>query len=411
MTKNRTRIPNVKSRANHAARCIAVLAALAFLAGCDRKKTAHAEPAPEVDVARPVVREGVEWDEYTGRLAAVETVEVRSRVDGYIQEIHFKAGQIVKKGDLLFTIDPRPFQAALDRARADVQRAAAELQHAEFDLQRIEGFRQEELANEKEYRDVLFAERKARSELDRAQSEQRISELNLEWSGIVAPISGRISRELVTVGNLVHDGSSAATLLTTIVSLDPIHCYFDMDEQAYLKYTRMSQSGERDSSRDHPSPVRVALFDEQEFAHDGQMDFVDNSVDPLTGTMQGRALLPNPDGLLTPGLFVRVRLIGSGVRPMVFVPDAAVATDQATRLVFTVDEKNVVHPRPVTAGRLQSGLRRITSGLDGSETIIVQGVQRLHANAAVRPNLVTISGAAWAPDIAGAPTVSRGALP
>lgn len=379
-----------------------VLSPLASLAACDQKRSAPAPQAPEVDVAHPVVRTSVEWDEYTGRLAAVETVEVRSRVDGYIEKIHFKAGQIVKKGDLLFMIDPRPFQADLGRADADVQRAQAELQHAEYDLHRVEGFRKDEVAAEKEYHDVLYAEQKARSELEHAKSAQRFAALSLEWSGVVAPISGRISRELVTVGNLVHDGSAAATLLTTIVSLDPIYCYFDIDEQAYLKYARMSRSGERPSSRIHPNPVHVALFGDNEFSHDGRMDFVDNTLDPLTGTLAARALLPNPDGLLVPGLFTRVRLIGSGVRPMVFVPDAAIVTDQMTRLVFTVDEKSVVHPRTVAAGRLQNGLRRITAGLDGSETIIVQGVQRVRPKAIVKAHLAEICTAAWSPDTAAA---------
>lgn len=375
--------------------CAALLFALTPFAGCDKTKSAHSDIAPEVNVAHPVVRESVEWDEYTGRLAAVETVEVRARVNGYLEQIHFKAGQIVKKGDLLFTIDPRPFEADLERTNADAQRAQAELEHAEYDLHRVEQLKKDLATAEKEYRDVLFAERKARSDVDLAKSEQRIAGLNLEWSRVVAPISGRISRELVTVGNLIHDGSTAGTLLTTIVSLDPIHCYFDADEQAYLKYARMSRSGERVSSRERANPVQVALFDEDEFTHHGHMDFVDNTIDPLTGTIRGRAVLPNPDDILLPGLFVRVRLIGSGVRPMVFVPDAAIATDQTTRLVFVVDDKNVVHQRPVGVGRLQNGLRRITSGLDGKEMIVVNGVQRVHPNVPIKPNPVDIPVKDW----------------
>jgi RND family efflux transporter MFP subunit len=382
--------------------CAVMLCGLALLPGCDRKTPSRSELVPEVDVARPVVHESVEWDEYTGRLGAVETVEVRARVDGYLEKIHFKAGQIVKKGDVLFTIDRRPYEAALDRARADVKRAQTELEHSEFDLHRIEELRKTVSAAEKEYKDVFFAEHKAQSELERAIAEQRIAALNLEWTQVVAPIAGRISREFVTVGNLIHDGSSAATLLTTIVSLDPIHCYFDVDEQAYLKYARMSRSGERQSSREHANPVRVALLDESEFSHEGHMDFVDNTIDQQTGTLRGRAVLPNPDGILVPGLFVRVRLIGSGVRPMVFVPDAAIATDQTTRMVFVVDDKSVVHRRPIISGVLQNGLRRVTSGLDGSETIVVSGAQRVRPDTPVKPHSVSISFAAWKPVAASA---------
>jgi multidrug efflux system membrane fusion protein len=355
-------------------------------------------PAPEVDVARPVVQENVEWDEYTGRLAAIEAVDVRARVDGYLDKIHFKAGQIVKKGDLLFTIDPRPFEADLKRAKAQVVQAQAELDHAEYELQRIQGLQKQEVAPEKEYRDVLFAERNARAAVDRALASERIAALNVEWSAVVAPISGRISRELVTVGNLIHDGANEATLLTTIVSLDPIYCYFDADEQAYLKYTRMAKSGERASSREHANPVRVALFDEQDFVHEGHMAFVDNVIDQRTGTIRARAVLPNPDGLLIPGLFVRVRLIGSGMRPMIYVPDAAIVTNQTSRMVLLVDGKNLVHQRPVIIGRLQNGLRRVMSGLDGSETIVVGGVQRARPNAEVKPNPVPICPKDWVPD-------------
>jgi RND family efflux transporter MFP subunit len=359
-------------------------------------------PPPEVDVAHPVVRSSVEWDEYTGRLAAVESVEVRARVDGYLEKIHFKAGEIVQRGDLLFTIDPRPFVAELDRADAEVKSAQAELEHAAFDVERIEALRKDHAAPEKEYRDVVYARNKAQADLERTQSAQRRAALNLEWTKVIAPITGRISREAVTVGNLVHDGSTAGTLLTTIVSLDPIHCYFDADEQSYLKYARMSHSGERTSTRDNPSPVYVALFDEKEFTHQGQMDFVDNAIDQLTGTLRSRAVLPNRDGLLIPGLFVRVRLVGSGVQPMVFVPDAAIATDQTSRMVFVVDENNVVQPRTVTVGRLQNSLRRILSGLVGTETVVVAGVQRVAPGITVKPNTVPICAEQWMPDLASA---------
>lgn len=380
-------------------RALNITAAMALaIVGCDRKQTRAPQPIPEVDVAHPVVRESVEWDEYTGRFGAIDTVEVRPRVDGYIAEIHFKAGEIVNKGDLLFTIDPRPFQAELDRSLAMVKAARAELEHAEFELKRVSGLQREFVAPEKELRDVVFAEQRARAAVDQAMAEQSLAELNMEWSKIVAPISGRVSRESVTVGNLVHDGASDATILTNIVSIDPIYCYFDVDEQAYLKYMRMSQSGERISSRDRANPVRVALFDETDFVHEGHMDFVDNAMDPMTGTMRARAVLPNPGGTFVPGLFARIRLIGSGVQKMTFVPDAAIVADQTTRLVLVVDDKNVVQQKPVVLGRLQNGLRRIMSGLDGSETLIVRGVQRARPGTTVKPVPCTVCPAGWKPD-------------
>jgi len=378
---------------------LAVVAASLSSGGCTRRQQSRGKPPPpEVDVAHPVVRESVEWDEYTGRLAAVETVAVRARVSGFLEKIHFQAGQIVNKGDLLFTIDPRPFVAELDRANAEVKRAEAELVHAEYDLQRVEQYKRDQVAPEKEYRDTVWAKEKAAADVEQTRSQQRLAALNLEWTGVVAPIGGRISRESVTVGNLVHDGGASATVLTTIVSLDPIHCYFDVDEKAYLKYARMSTSGERISSRDKPNPVRVALFDEDQFSHEGHMDFVDNTIDQGTGTITGRAVLPNPDDILIPGLFVRLRLIGSGKMPMVFIPDAAITNDQITRLVYVVDDKNVARPRPIVTGRLQNGLRRVMSGLDGTETIVVNGIQRIRGETTVKPKPCDICKAEWMPD-------------
>lgn len=374
---------------------LCAVVATVLLGGCQKNAAPPAPPPPEVDVAAPVVREAIEWDEYTGRLAAVDAVEVRPRVTGFIEQIHFKAGQIVNKGDRLFTIDARPFQAEFDRADADVTRAKGELDRAEFDLERVTKLRTSSVAPEKEYRDVLFAHQKAKADLENAEASKRLAGLNLEWTSVTAPIAGRISREYITEGNLVQ---SSSTLLTTIVSLDPIHCYFDADEQAYLKYARLSKSGERASSRDHATPIFVSLFDEKSFVHPGHMDFVDNMMDRETGTMRGRAVIPNPDGLLIPGLFVRVRLPGSGLMPMIFVPDVAIATDQTSRLVYTVDKERVVQPRHVKIGRLRNGLRRITSGLDGTETVVVAGIQRVRPGAKVTMKRVEVCTENWKPD-------------
>lgn len=354
--------------------------------------TAPPQAPPEVEVARPLVREVAEWDEYTGRLAAVDTVEVRARVGGFLDKVHFRAGQIVKADDVLFTIDPRPFQAELERAEAAVLGAEAVVNDAAAKFARQEDLRTREIAAEDEYRDALYADRKAKADLELARAERRLAELNLDWTSVKAPISGRIGRELVDVGNLVSGGSIGATLLTTIVSLDPIHCYFDADEKAFLKYSRMNLSGERPSSRDTANPVCVALFDETEFSHTGKMDFVDNSLDLQTGTMRGRALLDNPTGLLTPGMFVRLRLLGAAARPTVFVPDAAIGADQVNRVVFVVDDQNKISVRRVELGPLQDGLRIIRAGLDGSERIVVSGVQRARPGAPVTPIETDIAG-------------------
>ena len=275
-------------------------------AGCSGKPEGPAAPPPpEVDVARPIVREITEWDEYTGRLAAIDTVEVRPRVSGYLESVHFKEGQIVKKGDLLFVIDPRPFRAVLAAAEADVQGAQTRLELARNDAQRSEPLARTGAVSAEEFDRRSKAAVEAQATLDAAKARLDQAKLDVEFTEVRAPIDGRTSNYVVTVGNLVSGGSSGgggqSTLLTTIVSLNPIHCYIDASEQDYLKYTRLAASGSRPSSRDVANPVRVSLADETDFSHEGTMDFVDNRIDPFTGTIRGRAVLNNPDGLLVPG--------------------------------------------------------------------------------------------------------------
>ncbi len=379
-----------------------------FSAGCNRKPAAApAPPPPEVDVAAPIVREVTEWDEYSGRLAAVECVEVRPRVSGYLESVHFKEGQIVKKGDLLFIIDPRPFQNLVAASQADVDGAQTRLELARNDLQRSEGLVGSGAVSTEDYDRRSKAALEAQSSLDSAKARLGQAKLDLEFTEVRAPIDGRTSNYSVTVGNLVTGGggaagggagASGATLLTTIVSLDPIHCYVDASEQDYLKYTRLAESGSRPSSRDKPNPVRVALSDETDFRHEGHMDFVDNRIDQFTGTMRGRALLDNPEGSLVPGMFVRLRLIGETKPNTILVPDHAIGTDQSNRIVYVVDDKNVVHLRIVTIGRLIDGLRVIRSGLEGTERIVVDGVQRARPGAAVTPHTVNLEIPTAAPD-------------
>jgi RND family efflux transporter MFP subunit len=381
-------------------------------AGCSGKpEDPAAPPPPEVDLARPIVRDITEWDEYTGRLAAIDAVEVRPRVSGYLESVHFKEGQIVKKGDLLFVIDPRPFRAVLAAAKADVQGAQTRLELARNDAQRSEPLARTGAVSTEEFDRRSKVAVEAQATLDAARARLDQAKLDVEFTEVRAPIDGRTSNYVVTKGNLISGGSSGgggqSTLLTTIVSLNPIHCYIDASDQDYLKYTRLAASGSRPSSRDVANPVRVSLADETDFRHEGAMDFVDNRIDPLTGTIRGRAVLNNPDGLLVPGQFVRLRLIGETKPGAVLVPDEAIGTDQSNRIVYVVDDTNIVTLRTVTTGRLIDGLRLIRSGMDGSERIVVSGVQRVRPGASVTPHLIDLEQASTTPapaaDVAGAP--------
>jgi len=344
-----------------------------------------AQPPPQVTVATPLVRQITDWDEYTGRVAAVESVEIRAQVSGYLDAVHFKDGALVKKGDLLFVIDPRPFKAALDEARADLSAARVRLELATSELIRARKLATEKLIAEESLDVKVKAKREAEASLEAATAAEQAAALNLEFARIRAPISGRIGRALVTAGNLVNGGGQEPTLLTTIVSVDPVYVYFTADERAFLRYMRLAEEGIRPSSRDVPNPVRLQLADEEGFPHQGQMDFVDNQVDPATGTMQGRAVFPNPDGELTPGLFARVQLRGEGPYQALVVPDQAVATDQAQRIVYVVGADDVVSARPVTLGRTLGGLRIIRGGLKADERIVINGIQRVRAGVKVSP--------------------------
>jgi RND family efflux transporter MFP subunit len=355
------------------------LALCALLPACS--KPAAAPPPPAVSTSRPLVKDIVEWDVLTGRLAARQSVEVRARVSGYLQSIDFKDGAMVQKGDLLFVIDPRPYQAALDRAEANVRQAEAHLSLAQSDKTRGDELLPSKAISQEEYDRRRSAVEDAAASLDAARAARATAALDLEFTHVQSPIDGRASRHLVTEGNLVTGGDVQGTLLTSIVSLDPIDCYVDTDERSYLKYTRLAQSGQRPSSRDVPNPVWVALADEEGFPHEGHMDFVDNQLDPQTGTMVGRAVLPNPDLLLAPGMFVRLRLAGSGHYEAMLLPDEAIGTDQSQRFVWVVGADGRTQYRTVTVGPLHEGLRIVRSGLTADDRVIVSGVQR------VRPGL------------------------
>ena len=366
----------------------AVVLAMLLATGCDDQAAQKAPPPggpPEVTVAAPEQKTITEWDEFTGRFEAVETVDLRARVSGYLNSIHFRDGQLVEKGARLFVIDPRRFEIAVQQAKASVDQAKAQLTLARSDLERAVPLakRRNIPARELEAREVAVSESVAR--LSGAQAALRQAQLELEWTEVRAPVSGRISNARVDVGNLVTGGAGGnATLLTTIVSFDPIHFVFEGSEADYLKYLRLDRAGQRPSSRDFQNPVAVRLVDEKEFRHQGRVDFIDNRLDSNSGTIRARAIFDNPDNFLTPGVFGRLRLFG-GKSEALLIPDDAIASDQANKIVMTVDGENTVRMKIVTLGPIIDGLRVIRSGLDASDRVIVNGLQRARTGEKVAP--------------------------
>lgn len=337
-------------------------------------------PAPTVTVAAPLKQRITTWDEYSGRFEAVESVEIRPRVSGFIDKILFKEGETVQAGAPLYIIDPRPFQIAVESAKADIARAQAQVDLGRNEVERARPLLQSGAVTGRD-----FDQRNANlnvqiAALQSAQASLKAAELNLEWTTVTAPVAGRISDTKIDIGNLVTGGASGATLLTTIVSLDPIHFLFDVSDADYLRYARLSSAGLRPSSRDTANPVKVRLGDEEGWVHEGKMDFVDNQFNARSGTMRGRAVLKNTDGLLAPGIFARIRLFGGEVDALL-VPDQAIIADQARKIVLTVDENNKVVPKPVTLGPIDQGLRVIKDGLAPDAKVVIAGL----ANPAVRP--------------------------
>ncbi|HEX4507017.1 MAG TPA: efflux RND transporter periplasmic adaptor subunit [Alphaproteobacteria bacterium] len=367
--------------------CAFLYAALCIVAltGCDEKKPAAQAGGPPVTVANPTARRIAEWDDYTGRFQATEYVEIRARVNGYLDSIHFTDGQIVKKGDLLFVIDPRPYQATADSDAAALTQTQARLDLANREQVRAAALAKSQNGSVEALDKAVQEQRAAGGAVQAAQAELRRAQLDLEFTHVTSPVTGRISRHLVSLGNLVSGGESNSTLLTTIVSLDPIYFYFDADQNAYLKYTRLNLSGQRRSSRDVANPVRLALNDEKDFPHQGHMDFVDNQIDFGTGTIRGRAVFDNADLVFTPGMFGRIQLIGEPEHDALLLPDDAIGTDQARRFVYVVGDGNVATAREVVLGPVIDGLRVVRSGVAVSDRIIVNGLQRVRVGQPVTP--------------------------
>jgi RND family efflux transporter MFP subunit len=343
--------------------------------------------APTVTVAKPVVKEITEWDDFIGRFEAVDQVDIRARVSGYLDKVHFQDGTLVKAGDLLFTIDKRPYQAAFDEAQASVASAQVRVEFASNDLDRAQS-----LQRSGNIADQILDQRRsnyltARAELDRAEATLRQARLNLEFTEIRAPFAGRVSRKLVSEGNLINANS---TILTNIVSLDPIHFYFDVDERSFLAYARQGQGGTQTSTPTSLNQVQLTLTDDRQARLTGHLDFLDNRLDEATGTIRARAVFENKDLFLTPGLFGRVSIAGSDPYKAVLIPDEAVGSDQDRRIVFVVDQDNTVSMRPVRPGPRIDGYRVIRTGLTGDDVVIVNGIVRARAGIKVTPQMITL---------------------
>jgi RND family efflux transporter MFP subunit len=360
-----------------AATVASLVSALAVgLSGCGPRE-AQAQGAPQgpppVTVARPLVRQIVDWDDYVGRFEASQRVEVRPRVSGYLQSVNFTDGQFVGRGQTLFTIDPRPFEAALAQARAEEARARATLANASTELARSIRLVEAQAASREEQEARQAALRQAEAGLAAAQAAVRARALDVEFTRVTAPIGGRVSDARLDRGNFVAAGES---LLTTVVQLNPIHFEFEGSEAVYLKYQRQNRAGTRPSSRVAPNPVEIRLQDEPEYRWRGRMDFVDNALDRGSGTIRGRAVVANGDGFLTPGMFGHMRLLGSGAYDALLVPDSAVTTDQSRKLAFVVAQDGTVQPRVVQLGPIVDGLRIVRGGLTAQDRIIINGLQR-----------------------------------
>jgi len=366
----------------------ASLAVAVLAAGCSQTAAQQGPPPPpQVTVASVIERDVTEWDEFTGRLQAVDSVEVRPRVSGLVSAVRFDEGAIVRRGDPLFQIDPRPFQAEVDRLRAELNRAQATNQRAASELQTAERLRAENaIAKEEHDRRAAFAQ-ESTAQTAAVEAALRAAELNLEFTQVTSPINGRVGRAIVTEGNLVSSGPGEATLLTTVVSLDPVYAYFDADEQIFLKYSA-SGHGARGRSGSE-MPIRMALANDEGFPRVGRMDFLDNQLDGATGTIRARAVFRNGDGQLTPGLFVRLRLAGTKSYRGVLIQDRAVGTDLSKKFVYVVGPKNDVQYRTVTLGPIVDGLRVVRSGLEAGESVIVNGLQRVRPGAQVTPVVET----------------------
>ncbi|MBP9864918.1 MAG: efflux RND transporter periplasmic adaptor subunit [Candidatus Omnitrophica bacterium] len=362
-------------------------------AGCGPQKDSQSGlAAMPVPASHPLMKKITNWDEYTGRFQAVERVEVRSRVSGYVESVNFKDGQMVKKGDVLYVIDKRPFAIALKGAQAKHAQMKAEFDQAQSDFNRSKPLRESRAVSEEEFEQRQQKMVAAAARVEEAAALVDEAALNLEFAEVKAPIDGRVSRDYVNPGNLISGGTADATLLTTVVSFDPIHFYFEASETELLKYIRMNQDGTREDSRTKANPIFVQLLDEKDFLHEGAMDFVDNEVALGTGTIQGRAVFKNTDHTIEPGMFGRARLLASGEYEALLVPDAAIGSDQTRKFVYVINETRQVELRPVELGPLhQTAYRVIRKGLTPQDLVVIGNIQKVRNGLEVVPEMKDLS--------------------
>ena len=367
--------------------CAALLAlgSLILTSCSDAPPPAARGGLPEVTVAAPLKRTISDWDGFVGQFEAVERVDVRPRVSGYLVEIAFEDGAQVAAGDLLFRIDPRPFEAAFDRARAQVNSIDTRTANARTELKRAEGLLSLKAVSQEEYDTLNAAVLSAESDLQAARAAMRSAELDVEFTKVTAPVAGRLSYSRVDVGNIVK---ADETLLTTVVSLDPMQFAFQGSEAMLLRYKRQSPAGISGA------PVRIRLQDETDYTWDGRLEFFDNAINTGSGTIRGRALVNNPDGFLVPGMFGHLQLQAAAEYEGLLLPDSAISTRGAQRIVLVVDDNNVVSARQVELGPLNDGLRVIRAGIDGSERVIISGLQRAFPGATVQPISSSIAASA-----------------
>jgi membrane fusion protein, multidrug efflux system len=366
---------------------VAAFAAVSLIVvSCNKSPANKGSPPLPVNVVTASEKEVNEWDEFTGRLDPVESVEIRPRVSGYITEIHFEAGAIVKKGDLLYVIDPRPYQADFDRAKAEVDRMDAQLKLAQIELNRAKELRDKNTISASEFDQKAATYQGAAAAKSSAEAAENSAALNLEFTQIKSPVDGRVSDQRITVGNLVQPGAGPESVLTTVVSIDPIYAKVDADENAILKYVKLAEQGKRVSARTAKIPAWVELGNETDFPHEGYVDFVDNRLDPSTGTVRARMVLKNWDpNLITPGFFVRVRVAGATPYRAALVADRVISSQQGLKYAFVVKPDNTIERRTLETGSIFEGKRIVKSGLKDGEKVVSTRLQLLQAGMKVQP--------------------------
>jgi RND family efflux transporter MFP subunit len=369
---------------------VLVLGFCVGLTGCARAPAEVPVPAPiSVTVSYPIERDITDHADFTARTAAVDSVEVRARVWGYLDKVHFKEGALVRKGDVLFEIDPRPYRAALAQAEGNLTSMQARLTRLDADLARAKRLVSPGALSQEEYDKIAGDRGEAAASLEALRATVQQAKLDLEYTKVIAPVSGRVSRYLVTQGNLIQSGSNGGgTVLTTIVSVNPIYAYFDVDERTVLRVRQLIREGKVKSARETEWPVSLGLATEEGFPHQGTINFVDNQVNPKTGTLRVRGVFPNKDEALSPGFFARVRVPIGRPHQALLVSDRAIDNDQGQKVLYVVNDKNEVVSRPIQVGALHDGLREITDGLKPGERVIVNGLQQVRPGVTVAPKLV-----------------------